>query len=425
MISRLLRAYTGFKTNLPAIFNSQSAWMLIGFSAKAILQLISFIYLARILGVGQYGSFIAILSTTSILASLLDFGVYSVIISKFSKGENVRFIIGSAVSNLLIGFSIGILAIILLWRVMFYDYSLVSCILLITSAFLGDRIQMLYSAISLSTSKNKRAAILEIINWTLRLCLVGLLFILDGGEFTWTVLYTAQSLLIGLGSFYLIVREFGSPRFSKKIDITDIKQGLGFSIGNLAKTMYSDLDKVLLSRLASAESVGVFSVASRFVNLIYLPLHALFGSTYKKFFEFGAINFRSTFMFATKLLPVSLLYGIVSGLLIYAFGPLVPKILGNSFAGSASALQLLSITLVAQACQQPFADVFSGTGKQSIRNLVQIFVLILSILLNITLIRVLDWRGACLASIISQFTSLGLFIFISMKYLREDGGNKI
>jgi O-antigen/teichoic acid export membrane protein len=84
------------------------------------------------------------------------------------------------------------------------------------------------------------------------------------------------------------------------------------------------------------------------------------------------------------------------------FAPLVPVVLGQSYAGVTTAIRWLAILPLLRAMHYFAADALTGAGHQELRTAAQIGVALLNVALNLALIPAYSWQGAAWASIVSD-----------------------
>lgn len=107
---------------------------------------------------------------------------------------------------------------------------------------------------------------------------------------------------------------------------------------------------------------------------------------------------------------MSLGYSIAAIIGLAVCSPLIPVILGSEYANSAIAVVLLSPTVLFKTMHIFAADTLTGADLQSVRSSSQVVVAIINGILNFWLIPLYSWRGAIIATIISEFL-LTLFLW--------------
>jgi O-antigen/teichoic acid export membrane protein len=88
--------------------------------------------------------------------------------------------------------------------------------------------------------------------------------------------------------------------------------------------------------------------------------------------------------------------------------PLLPLLLGPEYQEAVSAVRWLSLLPLLKAVHYFGADALTGAGHQGVRTGIQIGIAVVNLLLNLWLIPLYSWRGAALATLLSD----GLMIVV-------------
>jgi O-antigen/teichoic acid export membrane protein len=139
------------------------------------------------------------------------------------------------------------------------------------------------------------------------------------------------------------------------------------------------------------------------LTIAFAPIQALVFSSNTKLFRDGEKGAAHVLAFAVRAFPAVFLYGAAAGIALYAASPLIPVLLGTSFGPSVQALRWLSLMPLIQGTHYLFGDALMGAGKQAIRSGFQLGTAGVNIILNLALIPMWSWRGAAIASLISEF----------------------
>jgi O-antigen/teichoic acid export membrane protein len=223
-------------------------------------------------------------------------------------------------------------------------------------------------------------------------------------------LATFLSALIG---FILTIKTLGYPKFKLSTVTNEFKLGFSFSVGTAASNIYNDLDKSMLAKLSTTQAAGIYSAAYHILNVALLPLMSILYVSFRKFFQEGASGIHNSFKLSKKLLPISLAYSLIAVAGLCIFAPFLPKIIGEEYASSTTALILLSPTILVRTMHSFAADTLTGANFQHTRSTFQVVVAIINGLLNFWLIPLYQWRGAIWATLISEFL-LMVFLWLSV-----------
>ena len=104
----------------------------------------------------------------------------------------------------------------------------------------------------------------------------------------------------------------------------DLREGFYFSTSLSAQTIYNDVDKTMLARLATLDAAGIYAAAYRLIDIAFLPIRALLAAAYPSFFRHGEDGIAGSLGFARRLMPKPLMYSAVVAVGMTLAAPLVP-----------------------------------------------------------------------------------------------------
>jgi O-antigen/teichoic acid export membrane protein len=218
----------------------------------------------------------------------------------------------------------------------------------------------------------------------------------------WGYAYFASTVLIATTAVCMVCTKLGLPQVPRRPSHAEFIEGLYFSIGMSAQTIYNDIDKTMLARLGSLGATGIYGAAYRLIDVSFSPVAALLSATYPNFFRTGLGGVRSSFSYAKPLLTRAITYAVVVCVGILLCAGIVPSILGAEYARTTEALRWLSFLPVLKAAHYFLSDTLTGAGYQSVRSAIQACVAIFNISINLWLIPAYSWRGAAWSSIASD-----------------------
>jgi O-antigen/teichoic acid export membrane protein len=172
----------------------------------------------------------------------------------------------------------------------------------------------------------------------------------------------------------------------------------------------------LLARLATLEATGAYGAAYRLMDVAFLPVRSVLIAAYARFFQHGAQGVQATARYGRRLLTLGIGYGVVTAIAFYAAAPLLPMILGRDYEEAVGAVRWLALVPLLKTVHYFGADALTGAGYQGTRTLVLLIVAGGNFLLNLWLIPAYSWRGAAIATIVSD-GMLGVIIWLTLWYL--------
>jgi O-antigen/teichoic acid export membrane protein len=384
---------------------SGAAWMLGAQGIRLLAQAAYYVLLARQLGAEGYGAFVGALATVSLAIPFASMGAGSLLIRGMSRRmDNPRLLWSRAVTNVVLwGSGLALTMVALGWLLMGGRIPFGLLVgLAISDVLLLPLIEVSGQAFQALDRLSRTAQIF--VTWsTLKvIAAVTLTLVPEGGLGLWAFLYPLSTGICALTAVVAVSREMGWPRLAARSARGELRDGLLFSLSGSARSAYDDIDKVMLARLGSLGAVGIYGAAYRIIDIAFLPVRSLLFASYPRFFAHGASGVDAAARLARRLLPIVVTYALLVGIALYVLAPLVPLLLGQSYAEVVPAVRWLAILPLFRALHYFAADAITGAGYQGWRTAVQIGVAMVNVCLNLLLIPAYSWVGAAWASILSD-----------------------
>ena len=381
-------------------------WMIAGQGVMLATKAVYFVEIARSLGVHNYGAFVGVAALVGIASPFGALGSGNLLIRGVSRNAgSFRECWGRSLS---VTFCCGLAllaSVLLLARFVLNAEIPLSLVALVgVSDILGLNIITLAGQAFTAFEQLKWTAAIWITMSAARLCGALILVVAypHPSALQWGYLYCGGNLTVALAAFLLVCHRLGRPEFHWPIRVDDVRDGIYFSISLSAETLYNDIDKTMLARLATLDAAGVYAAAYRLIDVSTVPIAALLASAYSKLFRVGLGGIGSTFAYTGRLLIRSLAYASVVCILLLWCAGLIPFILGPGYADTVIALRWLSVLPVLKSVHYFLADTLTGADYQRLRSLIQVSVAGFNILINLWVIQAFSWRGAAWSSIASD-----------------------
>lgn len=397
-----------------------------GQGSRLVIQAGYFVLLARMLGAQQYGEFASMIAMVQIISAFASMGSQQLIIKNVRSGarsSNVCF--GNGLLFISIGgviCSILVLAIDVLFRLKL-SASLLGAVCV--SDLVAWQCTQLVGFGLLAVGRALEQSVLSVMVSLFRLFGIGAIALATQkpslGE--WVFTYMLTGIFAGVYAFYRGTKTLGNPEFDVAGLRQDLSLGVFFSISTTATTIYNDIDKVMLGKLADFQGTGIYAAAYRVIDVSLTPVRSLAQAAYPQFFERGVSGVSATGAYAKRLISKSMLFGAGLFVALWIGAPLMPHILGSKFEASVSALRWLSLIPFLRCMHVFLGDALSGAGHQRIRTGIQVFVAVLNIWANLILLPRYSWRGAAWSSLACDAT-LALMFWLAISFLmRRDHHN--
>ncbi len=394
---------------------TNSAWF---FGAQVIIKLISFcytIFLARNLGVSDFGLYSVALAYFSLFSSISDFGFNRYLITELAINS-------SKIPQLLFGigiFRVTVTSILFaVFAIVLYLFDpekiRVSLILLATLSTIPQAAAFTFDSVFVALEKLQYSA-LGLIALSISTIILGVYFILSG----YGVMGAIGVLIVGQIVYLTILAiSFMRQKFVLHININwliiknIILGSFPYGFVGVLGLLYFKVDTLILSYLKGSFDVGIYSAGYKFLEaLIFIPSSlslALFPNIVK-WIETNPSRVYNLYVKSTILLFFISL-GVVAAYLL-----LLPQVITfflPQYLSSIAVIKILSLTI-------PFMFMISIQGitlfsdKKFLKALVvvSIFNLVLNIVMNFYLIPRYSYFGSAWATLISDVIGFTIFFF--------------
>jgi O-antigen/teichoic acid export membrane protein len=408
---RIFRPNAGDQSNEESVEPMSRAgliWMTYAYGVGFMVQALYFVVLARLLGPSGLGRFAATLALVDILAPFSGLGSGNVLVMKTARARasySAQFgtsLVYIAISAIVLG---GVLSAVAAIAPEIGSY----LVPIIISELLFGRIIDLSIQSFQAHDRLHGSAHINVGAAVARLCAVGVLFAVSGRPSSvalWSWLYCASSGIAALSSYVWARVAFGGPILDRPSLEGTWRIGIPFSLGTASKTVYVDIDKLMLARIANNNVAGVYTAAYRFVSMAFTPLQALVYSSNTRLFRAGAEGPGAVWRLVRHLVWWVLAGGLLAGLVLFATSPLLTVVLGQPYRECASVVRWLALMPLVQGFHYLIGDSLMGLGRQWIRSLFQLATAGLNVSLNLILIPTFSWRG----SVVATYCGEGLLV---------------
>lgn len=391
-------------------------WSLLAQVVRLVTQVGYFVLIARALGVVGFGALAAALAVVFILVPFAGWGAGNLMVMRVARDPGSLAVSwGTALLAVLLGSLPLTLLVGAVGAVLLPAVPVRLLLLLAVAEFCFGRLAEVSVQAFQALERMRAAAILGVLPNAGRFAFAILFVLLAGGATptAWAGWYLASTIVTAVVSLAVAARRLGRPRFRPGLLRRDLAPGGLFAVSLAADTVYADIDKTMLSSLATNEAAGLYAAAYRAVNMAFVPLQALFYATYARFFRHGAGGIRRSLGFAARLLPATTVYAVAAGGGLFVVAPLLPLVLGEDFREAVSALRWLTPLPLLASLQYLAADTLTGAGHQAWRSALQVGVAAGNVGLNLWLLPRYAWRGAAWSTLAcAAALALGLWLLV-------------
>jgi O-antigen/teichoic acid export membrane protein len=374
----------------------------IGNSLRLIIQAGYFVLLARSLGPDAYGAFVSVVAMAGVLGPFSGMGSPSLFIKNVRSGKReaavcwgngmlLIVVSGALFTALVVGLS--------------YLFRLKTGPSVVIVVCISDLILMKVTELAAfgfaASNRMKQGSIQTVVISLLRLAGISALVVMVHQVTLqrWVLVYLATGVLAMAYALWKGSQLWGRPIIDRPALREDVAEGVFFSIGMSATTVYNDIDKIMLSKLSDLASTGVYAAAYRVIDVSLTPVRSLVSAAYPQFFQKGVRGMRATYPYALSLIAKASIYGILTFAGLWIVAPVLPHILGSKYDDVVPALRWLALIPFLRCFHVFFADALSGAGFQRLRTGIQVVVALINVGLNMVILPRYSWRGAAWTSL--------------------------
>ncbi|MEY4722970.1 MAG: hypothetical protein RLZZ324_483, partial [Candidatus Parcubacteria bacterium] len=343
---------------------------------------------------------------TTIFSVFVDLGLANVLVRETAKKkESATNLLGNVLGAKVVLAAAAALAVTIAARVLKYDAITLEMIAIATAVMVLDSIHLVfyavirgfqdlrYEAVGVVTGQFVTIVSGGIFIFALHLPLPFLIVALVMGS-TWNVLWSSYALT---RKFPVKIRVLFQAETLKYLALISAP----FALAGIFTRVYSYLDTVMLSRLASSAVVGAYGVANKLTFAFqFLPM-SFAAAVYPAMAEYHVTNREKLgilFVSSIRYLLVAVV-PLCFGIAVLAT-PLVRTIYGAKFEGAVAPLQVLIFSLVFAFIYWPVGSLLNACDRQG-RNTVMLGVTMgANALLNVFLIPRFGALGAAWAALL-------------------------
>ncbi len=396
------------------------------FSGDVISAIISFvitIYIARLLPVSDFGSYITVISFVTLFGIFTDFGINTVIIREGAKNpETTRELMWRS-----FGFKFFISLASMLAAIvfgLFAPYALeVKVLIVLESVILVmGGIGSMFSAVFNIYQDMQYISIIRIVE-RLTFAFTAFIALILGFGVIGVIFATIIAAAVSLAFNFVISRRihFYRLNFRPVLDYAILGPAVWFGIAGTLGIVWSRIDTLMISLLLNMEQVGLYNPAVSYVGVGDMAVVALTGAFFpilsRTVYERGITKKE-----LARYMGLFTIAAIAVILATLAFGgPLMILAYGPKYTQSIEYINVLIIGFAINLIAIPTALLLDATNNQKVHVLNASYMAGANIGLNWILIPVLGALGAAWATTISKSLGMFLGVPISVYVLRKTG----
>lgn len=392
--------------------------LLAGQVITVVLTYFYTVYTARYLGVKEFGILSFAIAFTALSCLLADLGLSILTVREVSRNNSLADkYIGNVLVIKIILTIVTLVFTAIVINILGCPFKTVVIIYLITlSAIFASFSDMFYSIFQ-AFQKMEYISVGKILHSVL--LFFGILTAINKNLDITSVsfIYFLASLAVLAYSFHICIRKFLIPKI--EIDIhfwkSLIKESIPFWMTSVFVIIYFRIDMIMLSMMKGDEAVGWYAASYKLIDgLSIFP--AVFMSVMFPVFSKYYLDSKSSLDFAFEkslkyLVIVSIPIGI--GTTLFA-DEIIMLFYGNEYTPSVAALKILIWASVLSFINWTPATLLNSTNKQRTLMIFTSIGAIVNLVLNYLLIPSLSYKGAGIATVITELV-VGLLVISSIQ----------
>jgi O-antigen/teichoic acid export membrane protein len=394
------------------------------FSGNAISAVISFvitIYIARILPISDFGSYITVISFVSLFGIFTDFGINTVIIREGAKTpEDTNKLIFSSMGLKLLMSLATMFAVIVFALLTPYSLEVKVLIVLMSVTLVMGGIGSMFSAVFNIYQDMKYISIIQIAE-RITFATLAFVFLIAGLGVPSVILAIIIAAFVSLMLNFMISRRIHDYKLNFKpiFDRAILMPAVWFGLAGMLGFIWQRIDTIMISLLSNMTQVGLYTPAVNYIGIGDMAVIALTGAffpiiskaaherriskkEFSKYFGYFAV---------AGLVAVGVTYAFGGQVMVFAFGP--------KFADSIVFINILIIGFAVNLVTIPTSLLLDATNLQKVHVLNATYLTGVNIGLNWILIPTIGALGAAYATTISQSLGAVLGIPIALYFLKR------
>lgn len=398
-----------------------AAWLFAGQGLSFFVQAVYFIVLARLLGTREYGVLAGAIALVSIVSQYSTLGSGLLFLRYVSPDpDQFRRYWGNIIGSIAVMGCVIVAGLWLSGRWLLGEEGLTILVPLAVSDCVFQQFNACVGQVFQTFEKMKFSAGLILLSNVLRLILAISMWLGLGRAtaFEWAIASLTVSGVAAAIAFMTVAHFYGLPTFSPSLFVKRAGEGFIFAISGSTTAAYNDIDKVVLSHDGFDRANGIYSMAYRVVNIGTMPIMSVVSAAFPRFFKEGSKGVAATYPMAKSLLRRTAFLGVGIAVMMFLLAPLIPHLVGASYAESIEALRWLCLIPLFRCFHLSAGDAIAGSGHQRYRLVSQTIAAVGNLSLNIYLIPRYSWHGAAWASLATD-GALGIMNWVALALLRK------
>lgn len=384
-----------------------------------LAELVLFFLMARSLGPSFVGDYKTIVVYLTIFQNLGHYGLTQLVMRRVATTADRQEISALLMNYGFAGLAIGLGLLVIMnasATLIAYPPHITLGIYLVSLALLPSVWRRVAEAVISGMESMQYISLVSLAGAAFRVALTVLL-LWRGGGITAILVVLVITQWVTIPAYLYVINRFLAPvRFRPQLAyVTEMAREVGtfLLMGVLLVGVGTQLDIVMIRKLTDAEQAGLYTAASTLVQTVFLIRPALLNSVFPNMaslFATAPDRFRALTIELLRLLTIVLLPLPFAALLLAK--PLMPLLLGESFAESARVLQIQSWIILPSFAYATLSRVLVACNQERRNIQIAAVGMVANVALNLILIPWYGAAGASLASVASMLLATAITVVL-------------
>jgi len=395
-------------------------WLGLGTGLSKLLKLILIIYVARILGAGEYGKFTFALAFTVLFLVFADFGISSIVVREFSR-EKEREKEFYSVLSLKLSLSLVAIILILIGSFFITQDPIVRKVILILGIF---NLISNFSTIIYDFFKSRQKMEYQAFGILLEAVLVtifGFFIIFNFPSIeNLSYAYLLSSLMALIFVLFLFHFKIFPLKISWKVDIWRrfLSMSWPLALASLFVTLYFDINSVIMGHFGQIIQTGWYNAAYKIVAAVFTIIGFIsiaFFPVLSKSFKESKERFQSVWNYELNAMVIFVVPLVAGG--IFLAPNIIDFVYGQDFSPSILVFQILITIIGIILIFIPFRDALIVSNHQIKAFWIMLLGAIVNVILNLILIPKHSLYGAAVGTLITYLLILAVSVYLIKKFI--------
>lgn len=373
-----------------------------------LVQAGTLLLVARMLGPYQFGAFAGVASLAVLLGTLSPFGTNVTLLGEVAKepGRRDR-VLAYAIPTTLF-FGSALLAFYIVVCLLVLHALQMPATVLLAIGITEIWVQALFRlAVSEHQGLGRIAGsqLLKTLPMALRLVAAASVFLAHPANplLAYGYAYPAASLLALVLAVQMSPSAWPAPHQWRLPSISELRHNAGYAALTISASGPGELDKTLAANLLPLPAAGLYSVGTRIIAAITLPVTAMMESALPRLFREGNEQAKRTGQLLLWIFGAAFAYSVTIAIVLWLAAPVFDWVFGEKYHGLDYTLRWLCLALPGMALRMSVGNVLMALGRPWVRVTLEVMGLVVLIMMATALIGLFGEKGMPLALACSEW----------------------